>query len=253
MCPFSSPELRRKLREVAAEELSALLDAAAETLDAAAIRQVFLNPFLEGGAIERLLAMRRVRVLYTARREAVAHPRTPRALALQLVAGLYWRDLVAIGADTRLHPLVRRSADTRLVERLAGMSVGERIAVARRAGPGVIPTLRLDPTPRVIAALLDNPRLSEGLLLPLAAYERAHPQVLAVVARDPRWGVRTQLRRALSLNPATPVPVALALLPALDKRSLGAVASAPRLAEPVRRRAALLAGVPAAAGGLQRV
>ena len=242
MFPSSTPELRRRLREAAAEELEQLIESSAAELDGAAIRQIFLNPFLDGGTIERLLATPAVRLVHAARREAAMHPRTPRALALQLVAELYWRELVAIGVDTRLHPVVRRSADTRLVERLAGMSVGERTAVARRAGPGVMAAVRFDPTPRVIAALLDNPRLTEGLLLPLAAHERAHPEVLATIARDPRWGSRLQLRRALCLNPATPVAVALTLLPTLDKRSLGAVTAAARVASPVRRRAALLAG-----------
>jgi len=48
----------------------------------------------------------------------VLHPRAPRLLALRLVSGLYWADLVRVGTDARLHPTVRRAADQRLVERL---------------------------------------------------------------------------------------------------------------------------------------
>ena len=92
------------------------------------------------------------------------------------------------------------------------------------AGPAVIASLRHDPTPRVVAALLENPRLTEGLLMPLAAGEKSAPQVLALLASSPRWSGRQALRYALCRNPATPIPSALAMLPMLGKRELEAVA-----------------------------
>jgi len=246
---ISSPDLRRRLREAAEEELAELLEEHADELDQRAIGQVFRNPFLQGSQIERLLALPQLRSSYEARREAVLHPRTPRPLALQLATGLFWRDLARVGIDTRLHPMVRRTADRRLIERLPGLAVGEKVAIGRSSSAAVLEKLRFDPTPRVIAAMLENPRLTEGLLLPLASFERASPQVLAVLARDRRWGARTPLRKALCLNPATPVAASLTLLPSLDKVSLAAVSAAPRLPAAVRRRAALLAGAAAPPGG----
>lgn len=233
-----------RLRDASAEELAALISDRLEEIDARAARQAFRNPFLSGSLIEALATAPALSAAYEVRREVVFHPRAPRLLALRLVPGLYWADLVRVGTDPRLHPLVRRAADQRLIERLPGMASGEKMAVARSASTAVIAAIRLDPTPRVTGALLENPRLTEGLLMPLAASDRASPPVLARLAADPRWGVRPGIRYALCRNPATPLAAAFALLPMLAKRELEAVAHDPRLAPPLRRRAELLSGAP---------
>jgi len=240
----SEPDLGALLRDANEEQLAALIGGRLDEIDVRAARQAFRNPFLTGSLIEALAASPGLSAAYELRREVVLHPRAPRLLALRLVSGLYWADLVRVGTDARLHPTVRRAADQRLVERLPGLSAGEKIAVARSADAAVIAALRLDPTPRVIDALLDNPRLTEGLLVPLAASDRASPLVLARVAANPRWGVRPGIRYALCRNPATPLTAAFALLSLLTKRELEAVAHDLRLALPLRRRAQLLSGSP---------
>ena len=146
-----------------------------------------------------------------------------------------------LGLDMRLHPIVRRAAESRLVERLPVLAVGEKMAIARSAPPGVLSALRNDPTPRVVAALLENPRLTEGLLLPLVASEGALPSVLAVVAGNPKWSVRYPVRLALCQNARTPLDRVLILLPLLKRGDLCSVAANPHLRLPVRRRAQLLA------------
>lgn len=233
---------RERLREAAEEELAALVADHRGELDVLAARRIFRNPFLTRRLIEELLALPPLLAAYDFRRLAACHPLTPRAEALRLVSGLYWADLVRVGIDTRLHPIVRRSADRRLVERLPGLAVGEKMAIARRASPAVLAVLRHDPTPRVVAALLENPRLTEGALLPLLASEQASPQALAVVAGSPKWSSRYPLRQALCRNPRTPLAAVLGLLPHLLRRDLEAIAADTRLLLPVRRRAQLLAG-----------
>ncbi len=157
--------------------------------------------------------------------EAARHPRTPQIVALRFIPGLYWADLVRVGLDMRLHPMVRRAAETRLIDRLPALAVGEKMAIARSASPGVLAALRNDPTPRVIAALLENPRLAEGLLVPLLASESALPAVLAVIAGSPKWSVRYPIRLALCQNPRTPLDRALMLLPMLKRSDLESVAA----------------------------
>lgn len=239
-----------RLREANEDELTALIAELGDRLaDPRLARQALRNPYLAAGHVEALAALTPLVAHYEFRRDAAGHPRTPRLLALRFVGGLYWADLVRLGTDTRLHPVVRRAADLRLIERLPALAIGERIAIARSAGPAVIAALRSDPTPRVIGALLENPRLTEGALIPLAANDRANPQVLALVARTGRWSARGPIRYALCRNPATPVASTLGLLPGLAKRELEAVAHEPRAPLPVRRRAQLLCG---ASGGRGR-
>ncbi len=234
-------ELTRLLREGNEEELQALLASRSEEIDPAAARNVFRNPFLTGALIERLLGTRTLLSSYEVRMEAARHPRTPQILALRFIPGLYWADLVRVGLDMRLHPVVRRAAEARLTERLPALAVGEKMAIARSASQGVFPALRHDPTPRVIAALLENPRLTAGVLLPLLASESAAPAVLAVIASNPKWSVQYPVRLGLCQNPRTPLDKALLLLPMLKRTDLESVASDLRLKLPLRRRAQLLA------------
>jgi len=234
--------LGRRLREAAAEELAALVEAHAGALDEAAAELALRNPYAGAEVIAALAEQRGLARAYAFRRAVVFHPRAPEPVAMRWVGGLYWRDLVALGLETRVRPAVRRAADRHLIARLPGFAVGEKIAIARRAGAGVIGHLRHDPSPRVFAALLENPRLTEGLLAPLVHRENAAPEVLRLIAENPRWGLRYPLRTALARNPRTPVATALALLPALKKVDLRAVVASPRVAPAVRRRARLLAG-----------
>lgn len=234
-------ELGRQLREANEAELETLIAKRLDAIDPPAARQAFRNPFLSRTMIERLLSTPRLVAAYEVRLEAARHPRTPQLVALRFVGGLYWPDLVRIGLDTHLHPIVRRSADLRLAERLPGLAVGEKIVIARTASQGLIGALRIDPTPRVIEALLENPRLTEGLLLPLAVSEATSPLVLGVVAGSARWSVRYPIRLALCRNPRAPLDRVLHHLPMLKKQDLAGIANDPRLKLPVRRKAELLA------------
>ncbi len=234
-------DLARLLREGNERELDLLLADRLEEIEPAEARQLFRNPFLTGVQVEQVLASNRLLSSYEVRSEAARHPRTPQLIALRFIPGLYWADLVRLGLDMRLHPIVRRAAESRLVERLPVLAVGEKIAIARSAAPAVLQALRNDPTPRVIAALLENPRLTEGLLLPLVASESALPSVLAVIAGSAKWSVRYPVRLALCQNTRTPLDRVLVLLPLLKRGDLCSVAANPHLRLPVRRRAQLLA------------
>ena len=232
----------RRLRAAGAAELLVLVRERLADIDAGAARLALRNPHLTAEVVATLLARPGLLSAHELRRDLAACPLTPRVVALDLVPGLFWNDLMLLGLDLRAPPAVRRAAERQLVVRLPGLSTGEKTALARRAAPGVIARLRHDPDPRVIAALLDNPRMTEDVVVPLTHSERTSPAVLRVVADDRRWGVRYAVRVGLSRNPRTPLATALALLPRLKKPDLAAVAAHPRLAPAVRRRAETLLG-----------
>lgn len=236
-------DLGRQLREAASPELGELLRLRLPEVGPKEACQALRNPFATAETVQALVTgSPSLLRSYEFRRDVALHPRTPDILALRLVPGLYWLDLVRLGLDVRLRPLVRRAADLRLIERLPNLAVGERLALARRAGPAVLAELRKDPTPRVIAAMLENPRLTEGLLMPLVAGDQASAAVLGLIAVNPRFGNRYPIRLAVAKNPHTPPAVAMGLLPGLRKPDLGAVGSSTRLAPQVRQRALLLLG-----------
>jgi hypothetical protein len=235
------PELVHRMLEAGSEELLALVREHAARLDPPAVRTVLRSSYVTAEVVE-VLAQPRLLSFYEVRRDLALHPRTPQILAQQLVPGLYWRDLAALGGDTRLHPRLRRAADQYLAARLPGLAVGEKVSLARRAGPGLLAHLRHDPSPRVIAALLDNPRLTEDILAPVVHGAATPGPVLKLIAEDRRWGARTGLQVAICRNPGTPSATSLKLLPQLRKPELKAIGADPRLSEAVRQRARLLLG-----------
>ncbi|HEY4588116.1 MAG TPA: hypothetical protein VIJ02_02040 [Thermoanaerobaculia bacterium] len=237
-----APDLQLRLSEAGSEELLALLRAHAGELTAAAVRHALRNPYCTAEAIEEIAGAQRLLSFYEVRRDLALHPRTPEALAARLVPTLWWRDLVALALDTRLRPALRRTAEVHLNVRLPEMAVGEKVSLARRASPGILSQLRHDPSPQVIAALLDNPRLTEGMLAPVLHKASTSPAILELIANDPRWGVRYPLRLALVRNPATPLKISWRLLESLRKADLRPVAADGRIPEPVRRRARVLLG-----------
>lgn len=240
--PWRESELGRKLREATPEELVRLLAEHGDEIDAGEAVEALRNPYLSAEGARAIAERSHLVSAYQVRRALALSPRAPEVVALDLVTGLYWADLLAVSLEVRVRPTVRRAAELALLARLPRLSVGEKIAIARRGGAGVIAALRTDPTPRVIAALLENPRLTEGLLGPALASDRAQPALLAAVATNPRWGARHDLRLLICRNPHTPTAVALPLLPGLRKDELRGLAGDSRLAAPLRRRAELLCG-----------
>ena len=236
-------DLSRRLREAAEEELIALVRERSAELDPPLVLQALRNPFCTAEVVEEIVAAGRLLSYYEVRRALAFHPKAPEVLALRFVPGLYWRDLMELGLDMRLRPTLRRAADLHLVTRLPELALGEKMNLARRASAGVLAQLRHDPSPRVIEALLDNPRLTEGVLMPVVSRASTPPAVLERIAADTRWGVRYPLRLALARNPSTPLDTAWRILGTLRKADLKPVAADPRLAEAVRRRARILLGV----------
>lgn len=236
----SEPELHRRLREAGSEELAALVREHAGELEPPAVRHALRSPYCTAEVVELVAGIQRLLSFHEVRREIAFHPQAPEALAVRFVPTLGWRDLMELALDLHVRPTLRRTAELHLTTRLPELAVGEKISIARRASPGVLSQLRHDPNPQVIAALLDNPRLTEGTLAPVLHGARTPPAVLDLIANDRRWGVRYPLRVALVRNPSTPLDTAWRLVESLRTNDLRIVAADPRSPEPVRRRARVL-------------
>jgi hypothetical protein len=121
----------------------------------------------------------------------------------------------------------------------ASLTLGHRTQLARVENDrDRLARLALDDDPSVVRNLLLNPRLTEELVVRVAARRRAPGEVLAEVARSRRWSARSRVRRALALNPSTPPAMASTLLPQLIDADLREVAACEVLHPAVRRAAA---------------
>jgi len=238
----SSGQLATLLAEASEDELLELVQEHLTTIDQAAARQAIKNSYASREVLELLASHKTLMSRREFRRAIAEHRQCPEPLALRLVTTLFWRDLVEIGVSMGVRPTVRRAADRALSGRLTVMSVGERMAVARRSSFAIVSELRHDSERRVIEALLDNPRMTEGALVPLLASDNARPDVLVAVIGHRRWGNRQTIRAQFCRNRRAPVGRVLHEMAMLRKVDLQTLAADRRIAPAVRRRAELLLG-----------
>ena len=192
----------------------------------------FSNPSLASGLIQQIAANRRWLSRSEVQRAIVFHRNSPLPLKLNLVHFLGWKDLSRTLEDHFIAPPVKKKAETLLKARVAQMALGERIALARIAAPGVIATLRSDLQGEVIAALLGNHRLVEDEVMLLCGEERAPAEVLAAVGTHPKWRQRAGVRLQLLRTPRTPAAISLGFLDSLsasDLEEIAALSGIPRL------------------------
>jgi hypothetical protein len=183
---------------------------------------------LSSETLQEILGDRAARKHHAVRMALAAHPKTPRADALALVATLFWRDLAHLSADSRVHPAIRRAADQDLLRRLPEMAVSEKVDLARNVGRGTLLALRLDPDPRVLSSVLENRFTIEADVIQAAIQTRSVPESLELIAGHPRWGVRPGVRSAILRNPGLPVSLGLALLTRATLEDLRGVRESPR-------------------------
>lgn len=233
-----------RLRRAAGRELLELVADRGPELSLRELRLVLRNPFVTAEVIDELLGARRLLASYEARSAIARHHRADPTAAQGLLPGLFWRDLLAVSLEVRIRPRVRRTAEKILIERLPRLATGEKISLARRATREVLFHLRRDPDPRVIAALLENPRLTEEVVLAIAGDPDARPRILDRVAAVPHWSRRYRVRHALCLNPGSPYRVIFDLLPGLKRPDVEAVAAVEAHSSIVRRRARELLEAP---------
>jgi hypothetical protein len=174
--------------------------------------QVLRSAHVSADAIEELVVSRKLLSTRSVRKAVVLHPATPRAIAIDLLEGLLWRDLLDVGRAARAPMPVRRSANQRILERLPRMTLGEKAALARLADRALLTALLDEKEERVFAPLLQNPRLMPDDLVAWITVGGPDPERLAVLAGDPRWSRLPEVRGALLACAQTPRAVAIGLL-----------------------------------------
>jgi len=114
------------------------------------------------------------------------------------------------------------------------LTLGERKSLARTHDREQLLLLLRDPHPAVVAILLDNPHVTEADIVRIASARPAVPAALTTIAAHPRWSVRHPVKRALVLNPSTPLADAIRIATTLRQQELREFAADPSLREPLR-------------------
>lgn len=216
--------------EIARADRAGLVDLVNDHLAQMTVRevlQVLRHPFASRDVVELIATARAFRSNRGVRRAIALHPLSPRHEALHGLDDLPWRDLLDIGRETRISPVVRQVANRKIVERLPRLALGEKISLARFADRSLFPLLLAESDVSVLSALLRNPRLGADDLVTWLNVGNPLGRLLAYLASDKAWMQRPTVRAALMRNRATPRAAALSLVSACSRRELRALAEEP--------------------------
>jgi hypothetical protein len=175
-----------------------------------------------------VMKSRKVRV------EVAAHPRAPRRIALRVIRELYTFELMQFALLPAVAADLKRVADELLVARIASITLGERIALARRSSGMVASALLLDREARVWQTALENPRLAESGVVKALLRPGTAPTFVKAVCHHARWSVRPEIRLALLRNEYTPLARALEFARRLPPAQLRDVLHSSRLPEKIK-------------------
>ncbi len=148
-----------------------------------------------------------------------SHPHTPRHVSVPLARQFYTFDLMKVALAPGVPADVKVAVDDVLIARLKAVTIGERLTLARRASGRVAAALLLnsenggaavaDSKPahasmkpaarqnRVLPIALDNPRLTEALVINSVLSPAASAALVEAVARHAKWSRRKEIRATL--------------------------------------------------------
>jgi hypothetical protein len=192
------------------------------------------RPDYPAESIEQLAKNARVMKSRKVRMAIAVHPHTPRHVSLRLIREFYTFDLMqfavlpVVGAD------LKRAADEMMIKRIASITLGERISLARRASTAVAAALLLDKESRVWQSALDNSRLTEAAIVSTLLRSNVSRALVEAVCYHPKWSLRQEVRVALLRNEKIPLARAAEFARTLPPRQLRDVLRNSRLPDKVK-------------------
>lgn len=196
----------------------------------ALLQQSDLDPIL----IEQLARNSSLLKLRKVQYAVIAHPRTPRHIGLPLLRQLYTFDLMRIALAPVVAGDLKRAADETLCTRLATISSGERLALARRGSGRVAAVLLLDQQTRVMRAALENARLTETHIIQAITRAGSKTTFIETVCHHPQWSLRREVRVALLRHEKTPMGRAVEFARGLPANQLREILENSRLPENIK-------------------
>jgi hypothetical protein len=155
-------------------------------------------------ALEALSKNGQLARLRKVRMGIVVHPRTPRHVSVPTIRHLYTFDLMQVALLPSVPPDVKRAAEEVLISKLASISSGERVTLARRSSGRVAGALLLDKEDRIMQAALANPQMTEVSIVKALKARHGTELLAPAVSRHQKWSYRNDVKAALLGNKDTP-------------------------------------------------
>jgi hypothetical protein len=120
------------------------------------------------------------------------------------------------------------------LQRIASMTVAQRIGVAMKGSREERAILIRDPNKIVAVAVLSSPKMSETEIESVAKMASLSEEILRIIANNRAWTKRYGVIVALARNPKTPVAISMNLLARLTERDLRAISQDKNVPEVLR-------------------
>jgi hypothetical protein len=199
--------------ELASSDAADLIKHLAQTtLDEAELLRLLERKDLPGPVLEEIGRHRDWLRSYRVRRAIALHVHVSRILAIRLLRELHLVDLVKLSLAPVAVADIRRLAEDQILSRLGQISLGEKIALAKRSSGRVLAALIAEDIPRLFEPALCNPRLTESQILKLLSNEGLAERALVAIASHSRWETLPNVRLALVRHPQMPLPLAVRAL-----------------------------------------
>jgi hypothetical protein len=189
---------------------------------------------LPSAVIQELASKRTVVSNYALKLALTKHPKTPMPIALDQLKFLYVFDLVSVCLQTGVRTEVKRASEELILAQVPKLAIGQRITLAKRGPARLAASLLKGENSRMIQAVLDNPYLTEAVLLPVLNRPDCPPKIVESIAGHPKWGLRYDVRLGLLRHSSLPLARALAILPGLKPQDAKAISQDPAVIPQVR-------------------
>ncbi|HUQ49264.1 MAG TPA: hypothetical protein VM056_00985 [Terriglobales bacterium] len=166
--------------------------------------------------------------------EVVKHPRTPRHVALPLMRQMYTFELMQAALTPTVAADLKLAIEDALISRVATLTAGERLTLAKRSSARVVAALLNDTDPRVIEAGLDNPYLTEIHIVKALLISKPSQLLAADVCHHRKWSTRKDVQAVLLRNEYTPLAQAIKFSHPLSKVALKDLLAQSKLPEKIK-------------------
>ncbi|HUS19888.1 MAG TPA: hypothetical protein VMZ25_09575 [Terriglobales bacterium] len=139
----------------------------------------------------------------------VEHPRTPRHVSLPLMRHMYTFELMQLSLLPGVAADLKLALEDVLVGRVSTLTAGERLTLAKRSSGRVAAALLQDSDKRVIEAGLNNPYLTEALVVKALLQPKSSELLALHVCHHQKWSTRKDVHIAALRNEFTPFASAI--------------------------------------------
>lgn len=133
------------------------------------------------------------------------NPKNPQKVTLALLKFLRIFDLGDLTRDQNIPLNLRQKIEYSILEKIPSMPAGNMIALSKRASSNIVVALMEKGDKKVLKECLDSPALTEGLVFKTINKADARPVLVKMIAENPKWSLRYNIRIALIRNYHTPM------------------------------------------------